>query len=174
MSAETPGTPATTWYSATLLAVVEMILDSQDVPSLVESREGDSTAMPWARAVLDAAADEVAAREAAAREEFDGFTFAECPEGRHVAYGFEAEDAVACPGCNVERLGAEVARLRDEVATAEQRGEELHERMESLRRVWLASQAMETLDAEFSRRFARWDEEDDPAAVTDTDAGGAS
>lgn len=61
MSTETPGTPATTWYSPALLAAVEMILGSQDIPALVEHRDGDSAVMPWARAVLDAAADEVAA-----------------------------------------------------------------------------------------------------------------
>jgi hypothetical protein len=71
MAAPTPGTPATAWYSPALLSAVEMILDSQDIPTLVEHREGDSSAMPWARAVLDAATEEVAAREAVARAERD-------------------------------------------------------------------------------------------------------
>lgn len=52
--------------------------------------------------------------------------------------------------------------LRAELGAAEQRAEELHERMESLRKVWLANEAMETLDAAFSQRFTRWDEEDYP------------
>lgn len=64
-----------------------------------------------------------------------------------------------------DALRAEVDRLRAEVAAAERRAEELHERVESLRKVWLATHAMETLDAAFSRSFARWDEEDDWAAA---------
>jgi hypothetical protein len=68
VSTETPGTPPVTWHSPALLAVVEMILGSQDILSLVESREGDSPTIPWARAVLDAASGEVAAREAAAEQ----------------------------------------------------------------------------------------------------------
>src|ERR1035437_3861751 len=62
-------------------------------------------------------------------EEFAGFTYGQCPIGKHADYGFNHENSTKCPGCVVEYLTAERDRWMENSRIWSRKNGELHDAM---------------------------------------------